>query len=232
MEIKLFEANNGGCPYLKDQVWMSYMFQAENLDPKLYEVLIDKGFRRNGLMFYKNNCPNCDQCKPIRVLAGEFKLSSSQKKVLKKNDDLSIKTEPISFDRGSYELYQKYSYDRFGTQTTLEDYFNFLVQSSVETVMMKYYLDKRLVGVGWVDILDNSLSSVYFAYDMEYSKKSLGVFSVLKEIELCRKMKKDYLQLGFWVKGCKTMHYKTGYYPHELLDQESWVRIDKIENQN
>jgi len=226
MEIRLFEANNGSCPYLDNQNWMSFMFQADSLDNAVYESLIEKGFRRNGLMFYKNNCPDCDQCKPIRVLVNQFKCSKSQNKILKKNNEVLIKSSPIAFDEESFLLYQNFSEGRFKSSTSKEDFENFLGQSSVETIMMKYYDQEKLIGVGWVDILPNSLSSVYFAYDLGYAKRSLGVFSILKEIELCRELKKENLQLGFWVDGAKTMLYKTQYKPNELLINGVWERSE------
>lgn len=44
---------------------------------------------------------------------------------------------------------------------------------------MKYYIDKKLVGVGVIDILEKGLSSVYFFYDHTYKEHRLGVFSSL-----------------------------------------------------
>lgn len=47
---------------------------------------------------------------------------------------------------------------------------------------MKYYLDDELIAVGVVDLLQESVSSVYFFYDPLYKKYSLGVYGVLSEI--------------------------------------------------
>lgn len=47
---------------------------------------------------------------------------------------------------------------------------------------MKYYLDDELIAVGVVDLLPESVSSVYFFYDPAYKKYSLGVYGVLSEI--------------------------------------------------
>lgn len=51
---------------------------------------------------------------------------------------------------------------------------------------MKYYLEEKLIAVGVVDVLPESLSSVYFFYDPKYRKYSLGVYGALKEIEYIR----------------------------------------------
>ena len=92
--------------------------------------------------------------------------------------------------------------------------------------MMRYYLGNKLVGVGWLDVLPRSLSSVYFAYDLEFSKRRLGVFSVLKEIELAKELHLSYLHLGFWVNDCKAMNYKFQFKPHELLINDIWINPD------
>ena len=47
---------------------------------------------------------------------------------------------------------------------------------------MHYILDGKIIAVGVVDILLESLSTVYFYYDPDYKKFSLGVISALNEI--------------------------------------------------
>ena len=44
---------------------------------------------------------------------------------------------------------------------------------------MKYYLNNKLIAVGVVDILPEVLSSVYFFYDPDYKKYSIGNFGSL-----------------------------------------------------
>lgn len=94
--------------------------------------------------------------------------------------------------------------------------------------MLRYYLESTLVGVGWLDVLPNSLSSVYFAFDPAYQKRRLGVFSVLKEIELAKKLHKPFLHMGFWVCDCKSMKYKDEYRPYELLVGGKWCSQEEV----
>ena len=111
MEVRLFEANNGACPYLESFEWYCYLFRSNQLDGEIYEALINNGFRRNGDYFYKNSCRNCNQCISLRLPVNQFVLSHSQKRVLRKNQDLRITFSPVAFDEESYKLYQKYSGD-------------------------------------------------------------------------------------------------------------------------
>jgi len=88
--------------------------------------------------------------------------------------------------------------------------------------MMRYSVKGKLVGVSWLDYLPNSLSSVYFAFEPEEAKRSLGTFSVLKEIEIARMSGREFYYLGFYVPGSPKMSYKGRFKPHELLLDGQW----------
>ena len=215
-------AHNGPCPYLDGGEWIAYCLYTRNTAPAIYESLINSGFRRNGFSIYKNICPNCDACLPVKVDAANFKPSKSQRRVLKKNRDVIVRRHPTCFDAEGFLLYRKYCHLRHGHIPREEEYSAFLIESPVPGEMMRYYLGRRLVGVGWIDVLPDSLSSVYFAYDPDFSARSLGVFSVMKEIELCAATGKSWLQLGFWVGRNRKMSYKNRYRPCYLLVDNKW----------
>lgn len=227
MEIQLFVADNGKCPYLDNLQWISQMFKAEILKGSVYESLLDLGFRRSGTYFYKNNCPGCHECVPIRLEVDSFKMTTSQKRAWRKNQDITITQKPVRFNPEDFDLYQQYCQWKHASETaTEESYINFLIHSAVETIMVRYYHQSTLVGIGWLDVLPKSLSSVYFAFHPEYRKRSLGVFSVLKEIEMARSMQKPLLHMGFWVNNCSVMSYKKNYRPYQLLIDKEWVHFD------
>lgn len=228
MELELFEANNGTCPYLEGRQWHSYMFRADKLEDQIYESLITMGFRRSGRFFYKNNCPGCRECVSIRVMVDRFKQSKSQRRTWSKNQDLTMTWHPVRFDQESFQLYRTYSLQKHNSEASEQNYWDFLINTAVSTIMMRYYLGVDLVGIGWVDVLPRSLSSVYFAYDMNFSKRRLGVFSVLKEIELAQQLGKRSLHLGFWVRDCRSMNYKEQYKPYELLINDVWQNPDDV----
>ena len=66
----------------------------------------------------------------------------------------------------------------------------------------------------------NSLSSVYFYYDPDSSRRGLGTFGVLYEIETAAGLGIPYYYLGYWVAGCRTMQYKSDFRPAEVLDPD------------
>ena len=94
------------------------------------------------------------------------------------------------------------------------------------TINMDYRLNGKLVGVGVVDLGAVSLSSNYFYYDTsdEIMKRSIGTFTILKEIEFCKERGIPYYYLGYYLSECKKMSYKGRFLPHELLIDGEWIR--------
>jgi arginine-tRNA-protein transferase len=93
---------------------------------------------------------------------------------------------------------------------------------------MRYYYEDRLIGVGIVDLGERAMSSVYFYFDPdpEFGRLSPGVYSVLQEIELCRRTGREFLYLGLYVGDCDHLNYKAQYRPHERLFDGAWRRVD------
>jgi arginine-tRNA-protein transferase len=225
LKVKRF-VSQGQCPYFPEiRESMTHAFSAKKMAPAIYETLISDGFRRNGFYFYQNLCPDCGSCIPIRVDVEKFKPSKTQRRIFRKNQDVKIIRHPTIFDWEAFLLYRKYCDQRHDSAETEADYRRFLIESPVPTDMMRYYVGKKLIGLGWTDVLPNSLSSVYFAFDPDESFRSPGVFSLLKEVELCRALRKPWLHLGFWIKEHPKMSYKNQYRPCQLLIGGRWQEL-------
>ena len=94
---------------------------------------------------------------------------------------------------------------------------------------MLYRVSDRLVGAGWVDLLPDGVSSVYFAFDPDESRRSLGIFSMVEEMRLARALGKQWLYLGFYVPGSPKMVYKGAFRPREFAIHGEWTeREDDI----
>jgi arginine-tRNA-protein transferase len=68
---------------------------------------------------------------------------------------------------------------------------------------------------------------VYFFFDPEESRRSLGVFSVLQELRLCERLGMEHLYLGLHVEDCRELSYKAAYHPHERLTPGGWRRFER-----
>lgn len=223
--IILYEGEPTPCPYLKGKTWITRLFVARKISPALYETLLSKGFRRSGNLFYCNTCEGCTSCIPLRIPISKFHLSPSMKKCLRRNRDVEIRETSIAFDREVFALYRRYCVHKHGKEDLSiqeEGFRRFLCSSPLDTRMLRYLVNGKMVGVSWLDYLPHSLSSVYFAFEPEEAKRSLGTFSVLKEIEIARMRGREFYYLGFYVPGSPKMSYKARFKPHELLLNGQW----------
>jgi arginine-tRNA-protein transferase len=64
------------------------------------------------------------------------------------------------------------------------------------------------VAISYVDVGCNALSSVYAMFDPAYSAHGLGIFTLLKEIELAAELGKRYLYLGYCYREPSFYDYK------------------------
>ncbi|MFW6250517.1 MAG: arginyltransferase [Alkalispirochaetaceae bacterium] len=229
MKVTVYETDNGPCPYLDNRRWVTHTFAVPSMPAETYEEMINSGWRRSGTFFYQNHCPGCRACQPIRVPVREFTPSKSQRRVLRRNEDVTIEVVPNVFDSEVFALYSRYQEERHGRDETSGEsgFRRFLCDSAVSTVQMHYRLGERLIGVGWLDELTDGLSSVYFVFDPAENRRSLGTHSVLMEIERARKLGVRWHHLGFYVKDSRKMSYKASFYPHDLLIDGRWIRQRK-----
>src|SRR5690606_9010956 len=102
-----------------------------------------------------------------------------------------------------------------GYQIDGDDYYEFLAHTCCETQEIAYYFEDRLAMVAIIDCGALGLSAVYTFFDPALARLSPGVYSVLKEIELCRATGRRYLYLGYYVAENEHMRYKATYHPHE-----------------
>lgn len=219
------------CPYLDDRRAVEEGFMVEALQPSTYHKLMDLGFRRSGQVFYRPRCVGCDGCVQLRVICEEFKASKSQRRTRRKNADLRLEVGEPDLTDEKFEVYRRYlAYQHPDSRQSgdKEGLREFLYNSAVETIEACYYdEDDRLVAVSILDRAPRSLSSVYHFFDPRERKRSLGVYSVLREIELARELGIPWYYLGYWVEGSPTMDYKANYYPHEILVHGVWMRREK-----
>lgn len=86
----------------------------------------------------------------------------------------------------------------------------------------EFRLEGRLVAIAVTDLLPNGLSAVYTFYEPEEERRSLGALPFW-QINEARRLGLEAVYLGYWIKNCKKMNYKTQYRPIELLVNQRWV---------
>jgi len=152
--------------------------------------------------------------------------NKSQRRVLRKNEDVEIRVHAPRFAKEKFRIYSDYLLMKHETipdesPVHLRDS---LYSSPVTTIEFEYRVRGHLVGVGIADLCSRSLSSVYMFYDPDCSERSLGTFSAIQEIFFCREHSVSHYYLGFFVRQCTSMNYKERFRPHEIMDRSrNWV---------
>jgi arginine-tRNA-protein transferase len=137
----------------------------------------------------------------------------------------------VTADERRAELYNRHKIGRGlsndGDPLSASGYSAVLADTCCESFELRYHVQDTLIGVAIVDRAQSALSAVYCYYDPDYSRLSLGVYSILYQLELCRRWGLPHLYLGLTIDACKAMAYKRRYLPHERLIGGEWVRIER-----
>ncbi len=213
------------CSYLPGLAATEEAWLAWQVKPAAYHELMNRGFRRSGNILYRTVCESCSKCIPIRIPVEKFKPSKTQRRVLRRNADVSMSVQEPEVTAEKHDVYRRYLHmqHRHSPQgADMESFRDFLYSSCVDTIEIEYRAQGKLLGVSICDKSRRSLSSVYHYFEPGEAQRSIGTHSILKEIEWCRNQGIPHYYLGYWVQGCRTMDYKIGYRPHQLLIDGQW----------
>ncbi|MES2643246.1 MAG: arginyltransferase [Myxococcota bacterium] len=197
------------------------------LSPEQLDLLLEEGDQRVGGTVFRTECPFCSACEPVRIDIPAFTPSRAQRRVMRRNEDLTVELGPPTLSRRRVSLWNRHRRARgLLTEHSRKDpigYQEWLVESCAPTTEVRYSLDGRLVAVSLLDLGLTSANSAYHFFDPSHAARSLGVYSVLHEIEVCRARGMRWYYLGLWVEDCAALRYKSGYHPHERFVRGRWV---------
>ena len=235
--LQLYLTASYPCSYLAGREARSQVVVPHNLiDTAVYSQLVWLGFRRSGQFVYRPRCDACQACVPIRVAVAEFQPSRAQRRCAARNQDLALELKPLAYDEAHYRLYRRYQQMRHAgggmDHDDREQYRSFLLQSRVDSVLAEFRLGEHVVMVGLVDRLLDGLSAVYTFFEPDLPKRGLGVYGVLTQIELARRLGLPYVYLGYWIAASQKMAYKRGYRPVEVFQGGDWRRLEEQEGEN
>jgi arginine-tRNA-protein transferase len=218
------------CSYLpKRNAQTLFLDPRETITPQTYQQLTEQGFRRSGGHLYRPHCKTCQACVPTRLPVAEFVTRRSQRRTLARNTDLAVRVEPATYSPAHYSLYASYIAGRHRDgdmyPPSPDQFRSFLLSQWSDTLFVNSFLDGKLVAVAVTDKLDDGLSAIYTFFDPALEQRSLGVQSILQQIELARELGLPHLYLGYWIRDAEKMRYKTDYRPAELFVNGRWVRI-------
>jgi leucyl-tRNA---protein transferase len=236
---RFFVTNPGPCPYLPGKTERKVFTElngphADELNDALGRI----GFRRSQNVAYRPSCIDCKACVSVRVLTDEFVPNTTQRKILRRNQDLVVTACRAWSTSEQFDLLSRYLSQRHpeGGMTEMDDldYADMVEQSPVKSHVVEYRepgrfgQPGRLVGACLTDQQGDGLSMIYSFYDAEIEDRAgLGNFIILDHILRARAAGLPYVYLGYWVDGSPRMNYKTRYQPLETLGPDGWTRFSR-----
>lgn len=213
------------CPYLESRRAQMRYRLIERCDVEAYQRMLERGWRRFGRLFFRPACRDCGECRSLRVDVESFEISRSRRRTIRANRDLQVILQPPSVSESHLRLYNRYHLDmserrgwREKSIGAYEYYLTFVEGEHEFARELLFWEGGHLVAVALVDVLPRSLSAVYCFYDPDRRPRALGVYSVLQQIALARRLRIPHVYLGYWVAENESMRYKAGYRPHQLLE--------------
>ncbi len=218
------------CSYLPNQTaTTAFLDPDKKITQKLYSRLSENGFRRSGDHIYRPHCQNCNACVPVRIPVSTFVPTKNQMRCSKKAQHLTFLFEPAEFSDNHYQLYENYintrHHDGDMYPTSQKQFKEFLICSWANTQFLSFYDNKKLIACSVVDLLDNGYSAVYNYFDPAYSHLGLGKLAILTLIEQSKLRDLPYVYLGYLIKDCRKMKYKSEYRPLDCLIGNRWVTL-------
>lgn len=238
---RFFVTSPAPCPYLPGRSERKVFTELKGAHAdQLNEALGRIGFRRSQTVAYRPSCLDCQACVSVRVVAGEFKPSSTQKRDIKRNRDLIVtECRPWATDE-QFELLTKYLSVRHpdGGMSTMDemDYADMVEHTPVTSSLVEYREPTetgepgKLIGACLTDRQGDGLSMIYSFYDPDHEGRAgLGNYIILDHIQRAAQSGLPYVYLGYWVDGSPRMQYKVRYRPLEQLTRDGWRRMDDNE---
>ena len=229
--LKFYATQPHACSYLpEERATTLFLDPHQPIDLDTYSQLSELGFRRSGDHLYRPHCQACSACIASRIAVDDFTPNRQQARIIKRNADLRVLARPPALTDEIYQIDARYIETRHQDgdmyPPSRDQFASFLVRDWPFSQFHEFRLGDELVAIAVTDQMHNGLSAVYTFYAPEHARRSLGRYAILWQIEQARCQQLHALYLGYWIKGCRKMNYKTEYRPLEMLVNQRWVRLN------
>ena len=206
------------------QTFIYEEFSAKSVSPASLDDHLANGWRHFGTHFFRYNLAVHDdeirRVIPLRIRLTSFSPSKSQSRVLRKNADLRCEVRPIRITAAVEDLFECHKL-RFNHNAP-DSLFTFLSSDPAKTpcegLELAVYDNDKLVATSFFDAGSSAVSGIYAVFDPDESHRSLGIFTMLKEIEFAVKGGWEFYYQGYCYSGESFYDYKKRFRGTEGFD--------------
>lgn len=210
-------------------------FICDSVPAEFMDRLWAAGWRHFGRYFFRystqpDRTGGTQTITPLRIDLASCTFTKSQRRVLRKNADLRHDIAPVRLDDDLRAMFLRHK-ERF-THNIPDALENFLgpdpEDGPCECRMLRVFDGGRLIAVSFFDVGQQAASSVYGVFEPEFAKRSLGILTMLLEIEQCRSIGLRWLYPGYATHESSAYDYKKQFRGLERLDWATceWKKHD------
>jgi leucyl-tRNA---protein transferase len=199
-------------------------FHSVEVLPEQMDLLWANGWRHFGTYFFRYNLAfyenNIRRVLPLRIRLSDFSLSKSQRRVLRKNQDLQTIIRPVEITLEKEILFERHK-RRFkeNAPLSLYDFLSFdAARVPCEALEICVYREGSLLAASFFDVGERAVSSIYAMFAPEETARSLGIFTLLLEIDWAQKHEKSFFYQGYAYEGNSFYDYKKRFRALEKFD--------------
>jgi len=219
---------------LKDlRFFINEEFYTTQVSPPQLDALLADGWRHFGEHFFRYNIGFHDdelrRVLPLRIRLADFTRSKSQRRTLRKNQDLQTLIRPIKITPEKEILFETHK-KRF-THSVPDSLYDFLSAAPAdvpcEALEVCAYDGEKLLAASFLDVGAESVSGVYAMFDPQETSRSLGIFTMLLVIEYALENNKTLYYPGYAYQGNSFYDYKKRFSALETFDWNgNWINFN------
>ena len=213
------------------------MYMADSISLKTWEEMLAEGWRHNGKLIFRTSHDLAENNElnyilPLRYQLKNFNFSKSQRKIFSKNQDLTHIFRPLKMSEEKHKMFEQHIQRfRFGKPDSIFNFVSEQPNRPFKTWELCVYKNDKLIACSFIDITKHSLSSTYAMFDLAESKRSLGIYTMILEIQYAIEKKKKYYYPGYAYEKPSFYEYKKKFDNVEFYDWQSglWLPLNYVQ---
>ncbi len=219
-----------------DGQFINEEFYAGSVKPADLDLLLADGWRHFGTHFFRYNFGMYEfdlrRVIPLRIRLADFSYSKSLRRILRRNSSLRTAVGPINVDTDVEQMFAEHALRfNYGRPDSVYDFLSHEPAAvPVPAFEVKVFEGDKLIAASFFDAGEHAVSGIYGMFDPAEERRSLGIFTMLKEIEFAMESGKDFYYQGYCYEGESFYDYKKRFRATECYDwRGNWTAFESAE---